>query len=593
VPAQNVQNKVVVLKVTELKVGRLRVKNSRYFDVNKIKTDAPSLREGSVPNFGDVTKDIVSLNQWPDRKVTPALRAGVTPDTVDVDLNVDDTLPLHGSVELNNRQSPNTTPLRLTASAQYNDLWQLGHSVSVSYQIAPMRPQDAEVFSGSYLARLPGVDWLSFLVYGVDSNSDVAAIGGLNVVGPGQIVGARAVMTLPSAENFYQTLSLGPDYKRFGETVSQTGGSFSSPVTYYPLVANYTNKYQTDKYSAQLTASVTGNLRPVSSDPTDFDNRRFLASGSFVHLNIDTSHTQELLQGFQLYGRLQGQLADGPLVSSASSSPWVVSIPCAVRPRQQRRQGDAAAEPSDGCAHHRDLRRAVPRAARHGGRRDDHLRRHRRQRRRERQRDRARHRRGAGRHRRRSRRRHPGAVRLQLSDRPHQELERRHPGLRRRIRDEDGRVLFRRSARSDRTSHRGGVTAMQVRSDSNPYDDINITPMLDLAYVLLIIFIIMTTATVQGQKVNLPTASAAPSLATQTTKAITIANDGKIFLDTMPVTLSELRERLIQQKALTPEFPVVVRGDAQAQYQSIMDVLDLLGQVGLTQVGLATNPLVK
>jgi biopolymer transport protein ExbD len=134
---------------------------------------------------------------------------------------------------------------------------------------------------------------------------------------------------------------------------------------------------------------------------------------------------------------------------------------------------------------------------------------------------------------------------------------------------------------------------MQVRSESKLYDDINITPMLDLAYVLLIIFIIMTTATVQGQKVNLPKASEAPSLATQTTKAITIANDGKIFLDTIPVTLSELRERLIQQKALTPEFPVVVRGDAQAQYQSIMDVLDLLGQVGLTQVGLATKPLVK
>jgi hemolysin activation/secretion protein len=320
VPAQNVQNKVVVLKVTELKVGRLRVKNSRYLDVNKIKADAPSLQEGAVPNFGDVTKDIVSLNQWPDRKVTPALRAGATPGTVDVDLNVDDTLPLHGSVELNNRYSPNTTPLRLTASAQYNDLWQLGHSVSVSYQIAPERPEDAEVFSGSYLARLPGVDWLSFLVYGVNSNSDVAAIGGLNVVGPGQIVGARAVMTLPSAENFYQTISLGPDYKHFGETVSQTGSNFSSPVTYYPLVANYTNKYQTDKYSAQLTVSATGSLRPFGSDPTDFDNRRFEASGSFVHLNVDTVHTQELPQGFQLYGRLQGQLADGPLVSSEQFS---------------------------------------------------------------------------------------------------------------------------------------------------------------------------------------------------------------------------------------------------------------------------------
>jgi biopolymer transport protein ExbD len=134
---------------------------------------------------------------------------------------------------------------------------------------------------------------------------------------------------------------------------------------------------------------------------------------------------------------------------------------------------------------------------------------------------------------------------------------------------------------------------MHVQSEAKPYDDINITPMLDLAYVLLVIFIIMTTATVQGMKVNLPKASAAPSLATQTTKAITVTNDGKIFLDTIPVTMSELRLRLLQQKALTPEFPVVLRGDSQTQYQNVMNVLDLLGQLNITQVGLATKALVK
>jgi biopolymer transport protein ExbD len=134
---------------------------------------------------------------------------------------------------------------------------------------------------------------------------------------------------------------------------------------------------------------------------------------------------------------------------------------------------------------------------------------------------------------------------------------------------------------------------MQLQADNKPYDDINITPMLDLAYVLLIIFIVMTTATVQGMKVNLPKASAAPSLSQQTTKAITVGNDGKIFLDTIPVTLPELEQRLIQQKALTPEFPVVLRGDAQTQYQNVMDVLDLLGRLSITQVGLATKPLVK
>ncbi|WP_426418685.1 ExbD/TolR family protein [Bradyrhizobium genosp. A] len=134
---------------------------------------------------------------------------------------------------------------------------------------------------------------------------------------------------------------------------------------------------------------------------------------------------------------------------------------------------------------------------------------------------------------------------------------------------------------------------MQVQSENKPYDDINITPMLDLAYVLLVIFIIMTTATVQGMKVNLPKASAAPSLAQQTTKAITVANDGKLFLDTIPVTLPELEQRLVQQRALTPEFPIVVRGDAQTQYQNVVDVLDMLGRLNFTQVGMATKPVAR
>jgi len=134
---------------------------------------------------------------------------------------------------------------------------------------------------------------------------------------------------------------------------------------------------------------------------------------------------------------------------------------------------------------------------------------------------------------------------------------------------------------------------MQVQSEDKPYDDINITPMLDLAYVLLVIFIIMTTASVQGTKVNLPKASAAPSLAKPTTKAITVTNDGKIFLDTIPVTLQELEQRLQQLKSVTPDFPVVVRGDAATQYQNVMDVLDLLGRLGISQVGLATKPLTK
>ena len=133
---------------------------------------------------------------------------------------------------------------------------------------------------------------------------------------------------------------------------------------------------------------------------------------------------------------------------------------------------------------------------------------------------------------------------------------------------------------------------MQIQEDK-PYDDINITPMLDLAYVLLVIFILMCTASVQGVKVNLPKASNAPSLSKPKTKLITVNNEGRVFLDTVPVTIAELEQRLNQQKAQTPEFPVVIRGDSLTQYQGVMDVLDVVGRIGIAQVGLATKPGAK
>jgi len=134
---------------------------------------------------------------------------------------------------------------------------------------------------------------------------------------------------------------------------------------------------------------------------------------------------------------------------------------------------------------------------------------------------------------------------------------------------------------------------MNVQDENEPYDDINITPMLDLAYVLLVIFILMTTASVQGIAVNLPKASATPSLAKPQTKAITITADGTLYLDTYPVSMDQLEATLRQYKAVNPQLPVVVKGDAQIQYERVVSVLDLLGRLEITQIGLVTQRLVK
>ena len=130
---------------------------------------------------------------------------------------------------------------------------------------------------------------------------------------------------------------------------------------------------------------------------------------------------------------------------------------------------------------------------------------------------------------------------------------------------------------------------MQINEDK-PYDDINITPMLDLAYVLLVIFILMTTASVQGMKVLLPSSSTTvEKLARPGMKAVTVSPDGRISLDAAPVSLEQLEQKLQAHKASNPEFPVVIRGDTAVAYQTIMDVFEVLGRLGITEVGLATK----
>ncbi len=129
--------------------------------------------------------------------------------------------------------------------------------------------------------------------------------------------------------------------------------------------------------------------------------------------------------------------------------------------------------------------------------------------------------------------------------------------------------------------------------DHEVYDEINVVPMLDLAWNLLLVFMIVVTASVQGISVNLPKASAAAGKVKATTKAITITADGTIYLDSFPVNMGDLENRLRQYKAADPNFPVVVRGDEKIAYKSVIEVLDLLQRLEITQLALVTQKLVK
>jgi hemolysin activation/secretion protein len=281
---------------------------------------------------------LVALNQLSDRRITPTVRAGEIPGTVDVDLNVKDTMPLHGSLELNNRYSADTSPLRVNGSISYDNLWQLGHSIGASFQVSPQdlnsadtvfsdssggfneKEKGVKVFSGYYLARVPGVDWLSLMAQGTYQNSNVNTLGGIGVVGKGDIIGLRALISLPHLGDYFQSLSLGIDYKHYDNNLVINGTGASTPLTYYPLSAAYSGSWVGKGYETDVNASVNLGTRGLGSDETTFDRNRYGADASFIYFRGDVSHTHDIVGGSQIFAKVQGQAADKPLVNSEQFS---------------------------------------------------------------------------------------------------------------------------------------------------------------------------------------------------------------------------------------------------------------------------------
>jgi len=120
--------------------------------------------------------------------------------------------------------------------------------------------------------------------------------------------------------------------------------------------------------------------------------------------------------------------------------------------------------------------------------------------------------------------------------------------------------------------------------------ELNITPLLDLAFVLLVIFIITTTPIVNDLDVDLPTASKRPKDPKPKVNYVTVESGGKLFLNKEEVTLASLQEKIVGLRLEDPDLNVVIRGSSKTRYQSIVNVMDALQQANVGKVNLATEP---
>ena len=129
---------------------------------------------------------------------------------------------------------------------------------------------------------------------------------------------------------------------------------------------------------------------------------------------------------------------------------------------------------------------------------------------------------------------------------------------------------------------------MHVQTESKPYDTINVTPMLDLAYVLLVVFILMTTASIQGLSISMPKPSNKPPTEQHELKVIQVTATGAVLINGVGVSLAELEAQLKAAQARDPKMSVAIKGDAGTQYAKVVAIIDLCDQLRVN-MGIVTS----
>jgi hemolysin activation/secretion protein len=317
IPEQSVDDGVVRLRVTEGKLRQVRVTGARYFSGRQIRAAVPAAEENSVPNLPVLQKELTALNaQTPDRVVLPVLKAGPQPGTVDLSLRVQDHSPFHGSVELNNQYTADTTHLRALVAASYDNMFGRLDNFSFQYQVAPEAPAETHVIAGSYALHLaPDGSNLSFQY--INSHSDVATVGTLGVFGTGSVYTLRYLKPLP-ATGSSQNLAVELDYKSFGQSilVNSAAGGLNTPVTYYNMSTAYSIVRSTARELFDWSTTADFGIRGVPNNAQQFADKRFDAQPDYFYIRSDGGLTLQLPAALTATVRFTGQYSPDPLINN-------------------------------------------------------------------------------------------------------------------------------------------------------------------------------------------------------------------------------------------------------------------------------------
>jgi hemolysin activation/secretion protein len=321
IPPQQVEAGVVRLRVTEGRVEKEQISGAHYFPERDVIAALPAATPGQVLQLSKLQEQLQAVNaETPDRSVVPVLKAGSAPGTVDLSLQVHDTLPLHGSLELNNQASLDTSSLRSIASVSYGDMFGRLDSLSLQYQTTPQQLDQVRVFAANYVFH-PLDSGLQPSFEYINSNSNVAAIGTLGVLGIGEITGLRLAYPFVTGTPSNQSVTFGVDYKHFRNTIAQNATTTDdTPISYLNLSFAYAGLWRSDWRTTAFSLTANAGPRHLVNSEASFENDRAEGRANYFYLRGDLDFEFKLPADFRLKLRVAGQAAAEPLITNEDFS---------------------------------------------------------------------------------------------------------------------------------------------------------------------------------------------------------------------------------------------------------------------------------
>ena len=345
-PKQTLLDGRIRIEVVEARLGAVTIENPGidWYSVDGVRDATPHLQTGALVRAEELDEDIGRANRPKDRRVTPVLKAGAEPGTVDVELAVDDRIPLHGFVEWNNYRTPGTPRQRMTVGASYENLWQAEHESSLQYTFVPSGEDfdDVQVWVLTYGAPNPWREGDKLFAYAAwsDTQSVLPTFSLINSLGNGFTSGLRYSLDLPNApildpEWYSQSLLLGFDYKSITSDLVQGPDTIRTPIRYLPWTVTYQGTVVRPQSIATLAVGTDFHFAgtiPSGGSKEDFQNNRggvndeSQVDGTYFIYHADFDATIRLPALLSTLG--QGRFLDlpPPHVSYEDDASLVVSL---------------------------------------------------------------------------------------------------------------------------------------------------------------------------------------------------------------------------------------------------------------------------